>query len=759
MRSRQVRWFTAAFAGYAVVTAILLRPVLAHLTTSLPHDLGDPVLISWVLWWNARHVPFTAAWWDAPFFYPLHGMLALSDHRVALSAVSSPMLWLGGTPPLAYNVLLLLSYPLSALSAHLLVWRLTGRHAGGVVAGAIFGFTPYRVLHVEHLELLAAFWLPIALLALHEYAATRHPKWAALFAVALILQALTAGYYFVYAAPLLALWLVWFLRRPTRRDVIALGLASAAAALALAPVLLEFRRVQDALNLTRSYDEIAHLSADITGLLAASPLAAWWRSRPGFPGSEGRIFPGAIALALFVAALAASESAGRNPSWLRRARAASAALLAAWIVFTIVAAVAPFSFTILGLPVTISQPIKPASIAAVFAVVLILTNPRVRNAWRHQSAIGFYAAAAVLMWLLALGPQPTAFGHRVVTRGPYALLMYLPAFSDRLRVPARFAMLMALALAVVGGLFIDRLLRRKRRRVKILSAAAVVAAVIVDGWIRPVPMLTAPAPVALPAEAAHAAAVVELPLGDPDRDAAAMYHAIAHGRPVINGYSGYGPAHYQMLMRGLNAGDPSALHPFAERGPILAVVDTTASSGAESRHIVEQQTGATTIAVRDGRLFFWIPRRPAGPIPARGAALTIRAAAANTGTMQLQMLTDGALLTRWQTSHPQDGSEQVTFDVGFVDRVGGVSLALGPFVNDAPRALDISTSMDGRQWDTGWSGGTAAAAIEAALANPYAVPLTFHMTPRSARFVRLRQTARAGDATWSIAEATIWRAP
>jgi hypothetical protein len=41
--------------------------------------------------------------------------------------------------------------------------------------------------------------------------------------------------------------------------------------------------------------------------------------------------------------------------------------------------------------------------------------------------------------------------------------------------------------------------------------------------------------------------VVELPLGEPDFDLRAMYYSLAHGRRLVNGYSGFFPPHYGLL--------------------------------------------------------------------------------------------------------------------------------------------------------------------------------------------------------------------
>jgi len=45
---------------------------------------------------------------------------------------------------------------------------------------------------------------------------------------------------------------------------------------------------------------------------------------------------------------------------------------------------------------------------------------------------------------------------------------------------------------------------------------------------------------------------VELPIGQPDYDLRAMYYSTVHWRPVVNGYSGFFPPHYGLLVGALS---------------------------------------------------------------------------------------------------------------------------------------------------------------------------------------------------------------
>src|SRR5689334_6921429 len=127
------RWPAAAVV-YLALAAVVALPLLRGFGSLIPHDAGDPVLNSWILWWSTRAVPFTTAWWDAPMFFPMRHALALSEVLVGLLPLSAPIQALTGNPLAAYNTAFLLSFPLSALAGRALALELLrGVPAGGGV--------------------------------------------------------------------------------------------------------------------------------------------------------------------------------------------------------------------------------------------------------------------------------------------------------------------------------------------------------------------------------------------------------------------------------------------------------------------------------------------------------------------------------------------------------------------------------------------------------------------------------------------------
>src|SRR5688572_31095667 len=120
--------------AYAAITCAMGHRVLASLGTAIASDPGDPVLNAAILAWNAQQLPWTNAWFQFPIFHPTADALTLSEHLLGVSVIASPIYWLTGSPAIAYNLALLLSYPLSGLATYALVWRLTRQSSAAFLA-------------------------------------------------------------------------------------------------------------------------------------------------------------------------------------------------------------------------------------------------------------------------------------------------------------------------------------------------------------------------------------------------------------------------------------------------------------------------------------------------------------------------------------------------------------------------------------------------------------------------------------------------
>ena len=384
----------AAAVFFAVMAALYTWPLPLHLAHAVPHDSGDPLLVTWLLWWSTHVTPLTDRWWNAPAFYPSHGVFAFSETLLGLAPIAAPLLRLGAPPLAAYNTAFIASFFLSGLAAYFLGFVLTRQHGAALVSGVAFAFSPYRVAHLNHLQLLAAFWMPIAVAALHLYSAAGRARWAVVFAAAWLLQALTSGYYFFLFSLLVAGWLACFARRwPARRLAVA-GVCWLVAALLMLPLLAGYRRIQDAYGFRRVPSEIAYYSADIAGIVSAAPESRLWHRLHAAGNPESQLFPGATILLLL--------AIGLDGIFVRDDRTGKAAA---------------------GSP---------------------------------RRLFAFYAISAVALWLLSLGPSPAFKGQPIGIAGPYRALMMLPGFNG-IRVPARLWMIATLCLAAASAIVVSRL--------------------------------------------------------------------------------------------------------------------------------------------------------------------------------------------------------------------------------------------------------------------------------------------------------------
>ena len=91
----------AAAAAYVLLTAALTWPLVLHPGSLVPNDLGDPLLNTWILAWDARVMPLTDRWWNAPQFYPAAGTMAFSEHLLGLTIFTTPVILATGSPRLS----------------------------------------------------------------------------------------------------------------------------------------------------------------------------------------------------------------------------------------------------------------------------------------------------------------------------------------------------------------------------------------------------------------------------------------------------------------------------------------------------------------------------------------------------------------------------------------------------------------------------------------------------------------------------------
>jgi hypothetical protein len=315
------------------------------------------------------------------------------------------------------------------------------------------------------------------------------------------------------------------------------------------------------------------------------------------------------------------------------------------------------------------------------------------------------------MWAFALGPPPPDAGFAVIAH-PYTLLMHLPGFSG-LRVPARFAMLGSLCLAIATGLAFARVMPGDRRR-QYAAASVVLAGLAIDGWTRPMPLIAPPGRMILPSTGS--AAVLELPAHEGIVNAAAMYRSMRHGRPLVNGYSGHVPPHYRVLAEAITRGDPSVMVELARGRALVIVVNDALDPGGALRRLVETLPGVEASGSSGAGSIFVLPPQPLARVPPVASQLTATVRELEVNSAEIDL-----------------GSVRVVRTVEFLLRWHAAELD--------PR-IKVEASGDRAAWSTVWEDWTGGRALAGALDDPLLAPVRLHVSEIRARYLRIHPAPR-----------------
>src|SRR5262249_9553744 len=152
-----------AAAGAALLAIVMTWPLVIHLGTVVPRDIGDPLAEAWQPAWGGNallHQPLH--YFDANRFWPIKYSLAFGDALVGYA----PTGIIGSGPHAAmvrYDALFIFAYALAFFGAYLLARELGLGPAGAAVAGAAFAFFPYRLDQGGHLQVISSGGIPLAL--------------------------------------------------------------------------------------------------------------------------------------------------------------------------------------------------------------------------------------------------------------------------------------------------------------------------------------------------------------------------------------------------------------------------------------------------------------------------------------------------------------------------------------------------------------------------------------------------------------------
>lgn len=504
---------------YGALAVVMTLPLALHpgdhLLGTDSNALNDTYFSVWIFGWQAHQlIADPANLFQGNIFYPFQNTLAFSEIILPGALLYLPFAYATQNPVLAYNLVVLLSFPLNGFAMYLyaLDWFKTTddenpttaptqfairdtRYAA-FLAGIIFGFCTYKMGELRHVQLLLALFMPLTLMYVARFVRRPNLRNGLLTALFFALNALSSLYYAVFLALAVLLYLLVDLAlrryRITRAHLVYGAIAAVGAAVMVLPFVLPLLQIERQFNFSAGRDPRLFSARPYSYL--AAPASQWLYgtlTRAFYVASKGQpLFPGLVATALGVAGVA----------------------------------------------------------------VLILQKNR---AWI------FPALLAVTGFVLSFGPE-LILGRTTVSVLPFALpyeyLARVLSPLQSLNAPSRFVVLSMLALGLLAAYGVRAWMQRAPRwRMWIATACAVL---MVLEYI-PAPLRLTPveaganvSPVyAFLAQQPRGQAVVHFPMGAPtftsqDRYVAYTYSALYHPyQSLVNGYSTFIPPDYYALVK------------------------------------------------------------------------------------------------------------------------------------------------------------------------------------------------------------------
>lgn len=296
--------------GALALATVMSWPLVLHLGSDIPKDLGDPLLQAWqVAWIGHALLRAPLDLWQANTFWPYEDTLAFTDALIgyapaALFAQASPAAAL-----VTYNLLFLLAYALAFAGAYLLARELGLRVSGAVVTGVAFAYAPWKLTQNGHLHVLSSGGIPLALFLLVRGYRRGNP-WTVLAGWLVAAWQMTLGFtlglQFAYLLGALAVGVGIALatkavRRPARAVVVASLAGALVFSVVVALVAQPYLRVIDEHDETRRTPAYVQTFSPKPRSFLAAPVESWlWgdvtaRARASLPAPhEASFFPGAV---------------------------------------------------------------------------------------------------------------------------------------------------------------------------------------------------------------------------------------------------------------------------------------------------------------------------------------------------------------------------------------------------------------------------------------------------------------------------------
>ena len=441
-------------------------------------DNDDERLNMWAVSWVAHQLPRDPAHlFDGNIFHPNRFTLAYSEPLILPGLMGAPIRWLGGSPILAYNVLVVSGLVLTAFAMYVLVTRWTRDHYAGLLAGALLAFSTQLLTRLPHLQILHLYWLPLAILALDRLVTDKRPRHYVWLGLCVLGAALTSGYLVMFVA-------------------VALGAA--------------FVVRVDGWWGTEGFKTVAKLCVTAAVTLGVLVLVLWpYQALRRDEGLRRTLTPQTQTVGRVLESYLSTAARVHHSTWSEEyyERAPEA--------------------------------LFPTAVGLGLGSIALVSRRRLAPQGVRRMILGVACAGVVF----SLGPLTPVYGWA------YQIIPPLQG----VRATSRFGILVIFSVAAAAGLGLAAVRRRTPQRWVTPLSLAVLTVATVETFSGPIPYerFEWSPPIYRSLEAIREpGALVELPIYRGDRspdNAPYMLASTTHWRPLINGFSGFRPSHFDQL--------------------------------------------------------------------------------------------------------------------------------------------------------------------------------------------------------------------
>lgn len=524
-----------ALAFFVLLSIVVTWPLTIHLFSRVPGwYVADNYEYVWKLWWFKHALvdlgtnPLVAP----DILYPSGFALAHAEITPLHTIFGLPITLLLGEIA-SYNIFALASFVLAGWATFLILFRWTGRVAPSLLAGILFTLNPYHVVRYGGiLPLMAIQGLPIFLLGVEGWIASRRLRWIALAGLGYGLCAWASIY---YAFGMLLLGPIYIgarlgrlpFHRLDRRTLLQLGYLGLLVLVCVVPVVLPYLQLGSAIDLRIPLQETDFWSASPTDYILPSGIHPIWGSWVlgtllGVPADFPQVGLEFVLGTGFVSLLFAFYGARQSPGGQR----------APLVVFTLIA-------FILSLGTRLHIGRHPLILPAPESLVAAFN--------RAMNSLG--------AWLPAHEAYQPLAENGLTLPLPALLLRWLIPPLTGMRAWNRFAAFFSLGLSLLAGLgmaaWSDTELRQKAsgaspRRREIAAGIVVIALAVFELVPRAIPLqVVGPRPIdGWLARQAVKGSIMELPLTSA-LSAPQMLYTRYHGWPIAFAYGTYLPYWYR----------------------------------------------------------------------------------------------------------------------------------------------------------------------------------------------------------------------